>query len=150
MRSLLRLPARCDGGTRQTSAMTDLAGLVSLMPFADSLGIRLEAADADGARAVLDWAPQLCTVGGVMHGGALMAFADTVGAVVTVLGLPEGASTATITSTTQLMRPVTGGSVHATAEVLHRGRTTVAVRTSLYDDQQRLVATTTQVQAVRS
>jgi len=130
--------------------MTEREDLVALMPFAERLGIRLEQADGARAEAVLAWAPELCTVGGVMHGGALMAFADTIGAVVTVLGLPEGATTATITSTTQMFRPVTAGEVRAVAEVLHRGRTTVTVRTNLYDDKQRLAATTTQVQAVRS
>jgi 1,4-dihydroxy-2-naphthoyl-CoA hydrolase len=126
----------------------DLAGLVALMPFAEQLGIRLLEADGEHAEAALDWAPELCTTGGIMHGGALMTFADTVGAAVAFLGLPSGAGTATITSTTQMFRPVTAGEVRARAEVLHRGRTTVTVRTSLYDDRQRPVATTTQVQAV--
>jgi len=130
--------------------MTEMADLVALMPFADDLGIRVAAADGDSAEAMLEWAPRLCTVGGVMHGGVLMAFADTIGALVTVLGLPDGATTATITSTTQMFRPVTAGSVRARAEVLHRGRTTVSVRTNLYDDKDRLAATTTQVQAVRT
>lgn len=129
--------------------MADLADLVSLMPFAERLGVRLTAADAERAEASLDWAPELCTAGGVLHGGVLMAFADSIGAVVTVLGLPEGATTATITSTTQMFRPVTGGEVTAMAEAVHRGRTTVTVRTNLYDGERRLVATTTQVQAVR-
>src|SRR5438309_7167489 len=75
--------------------MSDLAALISMMPFAERLGIRLDQADGNRAEAVLAWAPGLCTAGGVMHGGALMAFADTVGAVVTVLGLPDGATTAT-------------------------------------------------------
>jgi uncharacterized protein (TIGR00369 family) len=68
---------------------------------------------------------------------------------VTFLGLPEGATTATITSTTQLMRPVSGGAVRAVAVPLHRGRTTVTAQTSLRDEAERLVAQTTQVQAVR-
>ena len=68
---------------------------------------------------------------------------------VTFLGLPEGATTATITSTTQLFRPVTGGTVVATARVLHRGRTTVTVQTDVHDGD-RLVAQTTQIQAVRT
>jgi 1,4-dihydroxy-2-naphthoyl-CoA hydrolase len=130
--------------------MTDATGdLVRLMPFADRLGIRLETADADGAHARLAWSPELCTAGGVMHGGALMALADSVGAVVTFLGLPEGATTATITSTTQLFRPVTSGDVVADATVLHRGRTTVTVQTTVRDGNGRLVAQTTQIQAVR-
>ena len=123
--------------------------LVRLMPFAERLGMRLESADADGAVARLTWSPDLCTAGGVMHGGALMALADSLGAVVTFLGLPAGASTATITSTTQLFRPVTSGDVVADARLLHRGRTTVTVQTTLRDGDDRLVAQTTQIQAVR-
>jgi uncharacterized protein (TIGR00369 family) len=128
----------------------DLDALVALMPFAQRLGIRLEAASPDSAVAVLDWTPDLCTAAGVMHGGALMTLADTVGAVVTFLGLPDGATTATITSTTQLFRPVTAGPVRAEANVVHRGRTTVTAQTDLYDAESRLVARTTQIQAVRT
>ena len=71
------------------------------------------------------------------------------GALVTFLGLPEGATTATITSTSQLFRPVTGGTVRAVAVPVHRGRTTVTAQTSLFDSNDRLVAQTTQIQAVR-
>jgi len=123
-------------------------GLMSLMPFAQQLGIEVSAADAERAEAQMAWAPNLCTAGGILHGGALMSLADSIGALVAYLGPPEGASTATITSTTQLFRPVSSGEVRARAEALHRGRTTVTVRTSLYDDNDRLVAQTTQVQAV--
>jgi len=63
--------------------------------------------------------------------------------------LPEGATTATITSTTQMFRPVSGGAVRAVAVPLHRGRTMVTAQTSLYDAQERLVAQTTQIQVVR-
>ena len=122
--------------------------LMSLMPFARRLGIEVSTADADRAQARMTWAPELCTAGGILHGGALMSFADSIGALVAFLGLPEGAATATITSTTQLFRPVSAGAVRAEAEALHRGRTTITVRTSLYDDNDRLVAQTTQVQAV--
>jgi uncharacterized protein (TIGR00369 family) len=128
--------------------MTSPADLAALMPFAQQLGVRFLAADADRAEARMSWEPQLCTAAGVMHGGALMTLADSVGAAVAFLGLPPGASTATITSTTQLFRPVTAGEVRAVGETLHRGRTTVTVRTTLYDDSDRLVAQTTQVQAV--
>src|SRR4051794_9105671 len=125
----------------------DLDTLVQLMPFASTLGIRLEEATAEQAVAVLDHRPELCTAGGVMHGGALMSLADSLGAVVTFLGLPEGATTATITSTTQMFRPATSD-VTARATALHRGRTTVTVQTSMYDAEDRLVAQTTQIQAV--
>ena len=123
--------------------------LVALMPFARQLGVVVDEAGADRVVARLDWAPRLCTAGGVMHGGALMSLADTAGALVTFLGLPDGATTATITSTSQLFRPVSSGTVRAVAVPLHRGRTTVTVQTSLFDASDRLVAQTTQIQAVR-
>jgi uncharacterized protein (TIGR00369 family) len=127
----------------------DLDALVALMPFAAQLGLELDEASADRVVARLDWAPQLCTSGGIMHGGVLMALADTAGALVTFLGLPDGAGTATITSTSQLFRPVSSGTVWAVAVPLHRGRTTVTAQTSLHDSADRLVAQTTQIQAVR-
>ena len=127
----------------------DREELVALMPFARQLGVVVDEASADRVVARLDWAPHLCTAGGVMHGGALMSLADTAGALVTFLGLPEGATTATVTSTSQLFRPVTSGTVRAVAVPLHRGRTTVTAQTSLFDASDRLVAQTTQIQAVR-
>jgi len=120
-----------------------------MMPFAADLGISLEEASADRVVASLPWAPRLCTTSGILHGGALMSFADTAGALVAFLGLPDGATTATITSTTQMFRPVTAGTVRAVAVPLHRGRTTVTVQTSMRDDAGKLVAQTTQIQAVR-
>lgn len=127
----------------------DLEELVALMPFARRLGIVVDEASPDRVVARLDWTPHLCTAGGLMHGGVLMSLADTAGALVTFLGLPEGATTATITSTSQLFRPVTSGTVRAVAVPVHRGRTTVTAQTSLFDASDRLVAQTTQVQAVR-
>ena len=82
-------------------------------------------------------------------GGVLMSLADTAGALVTFLGLPEGKTTATITSTSHMFRPVSSGTVRAVAVPVHRGRTTVTAQTSLYDSEDRLVAQTTQVQAIR-
>jgi uncharacterized protein (TIGR00369 family) len=128
----------------------DLDALVAMMPFGAHLGLTLDEASADRVVARLAWAPHLCTAAGIMHGGALISLADTAGALVTFLGLPEGATTATITSTSQMFRPVTGGTVRAVAVPLHRGRTTVTAQTSLYDFKERLVALTTQVQAVRA
>jgi 1,4-dihydroxy-2-naphthoyl-CoA hydrolase len=126
----------------------DLDALVELMPFTAGMGVSLEKASADEVVAVLAWAPQLCTAGGIMHGGALMSLADSAGALVAYLGLAHGESTATITSTTQLFRPVRDGSVRATAIPLHRGKTTVTVQTRVQDAADRLVAQTTQVQAI--
>src|SRR3954447_9473589 len=127
----------------------DLDTLVDLMPFAAHLGVRIEEASADRAVATLEHRAELCTAAGVLHGGVLMSLADSLGAAVTFLGLPEGALTATITSTTQMFRPA-GGSVRAVATLVHRGRTTVTVQTDLYDGDERLVSRTTQVQAVKS
>jgi 1,4-dihydroxy-2-naphthoyl-CoA hydrolase len=120
-----------------------------MMPFAAGIGIRLDEASPDRVVATLPWAPRLCTASGIMHGGALMSLADTAGALVAFLGLPDGATTATITSTSQMFRPVTGGTVRAVATPLHRGRMTVTVQTDLRDDDNRLVAQITQIQAVR-
>ena len=127
----------------------DLDDLIAMMPFAGHVGMTLTEASHDRVVAVLPWAPALCTSAGLMHGGVLMALADTAGALVAYLGLAQGQTTATITSTTQMFRPVTGGTVRAVAVPLNRGRTTATVQTSLYDDQERLVAQTTQIQAIR-
>jgi 1,4-dihydroxy-2-naphthoyl-CoA hydrolase len=127
----------------------DLDELIAMMPFAAGLGISLEEASQDRVVATLPWAPRLCTTGGVMHGGVLMSLADSAGALVAFLGLPQGASTATITSTTQLVGPVSAGTVRALAVPLHRGRTAVTVQTELRDGTGKLVAQTTQIQIVR-
>ena len=128
--------------------MTDLRELAAWMPFAQAVGLELRSASADEVVGVLAWAPERCTAAGVMHGGALMTLADSVGAVCAFLGLPEGATTATTGSSTNLFRPVTGGEVVATARPLHRGRRSVVVQTDLVDSEGRLVAQVTQTQAV--
>ncbi|WP_067437935.1 PaaI family thioesterase [Nocardioides jensenii] len=128
--------------------MSDPVDLIALMPFAEATGVVLDSADADRVVGHLDWAQSRCTAGGVLHGGALMTLADSIGAVCAFLGLPPGATTATTTSSTQLMRGVSGGTVTATARPLHRGRTQVVVQTELCDTDGRLVAVTTQTQAV--
>lgn len=120
-----------------------------MMPFAHQIGMTLVEASPDRVIAELPWTPQLCTAGGIMHGGALMSLADTAGALVAFLGLAEGQTTATMSSSTQLFRPVTGGIVRAVALPLHRGRTSVTVQTSLRGAGERLVAQTTQIQAIR-
>ena len=126
----------------------DLSALIASMPFAAAVGIELRSAGPDEVVGVLEWAPERCTAGGVMHGGALMTLADSVAALCAFLGLPEGASTATTSSTTHLLRPVTEGAVTATARPLHRGRRSVVVQTDLVDGSGRRVAQVTQTQAV--
>ncbi len=130
--------------------MTDDATrqFVAMMPFAELLGIELEDASAESVTGRLRWREELCTAGGVMHGGALMALADTIGAVCAFLNLPPGAGTATISSSTNMLRAVRSGEVVATARPLHAGRSVIAVETELRDDGGRLVAQVTQAQAV--
>jgi uncharacterized protein (TIGR00369 family) len=119
------------------------------MPLGQTLGLELVEASAEAVRARLAWADRLCTAGGVLHGGALMALADTAGAYLAYLNLPEGASgTATIESKTNFFRGVREGHVHARARLLHRGRTTIVVETDLFDDAEKHVARVTQTQAV--
>jgi len=134
-------------GTRAASD-DDLKGLLAMMPYAATLGISLQSASADEAIGSLAWAPELCTAGRVMHGGALISLADTVGAVCAFLGLPSDASTATTRSTTHLFAAVRDGSVTATARPLHRGRSLIIVQTELTDTQGRPIAQITQSQAV--
>jgi uncharacterized protein (TIGR00369 family) len=127
----------------------DNEALIAMMPFAEMLGIILDEAIPERVVATLPWAPQLCTTAGVMHGGVLMSLADTVGALVVFLGLAEGETTATITSTTQMFRPLTAGTVRAVSVPLNRGRTTATAQTTLYDASDRLISQTTQIQAIR-
>jgi 1,4-dihydroxy-2-naphthoyl-CoA hydrolase len=122
--------------------------LIASMPFAARLGIRLESAGADETVAVLPWSDAHTTAGGLLHGGALMTLADTAGAVCAFLGLPAGARTATTQSGTHLLRAVSGGEVRAAARPLYAGRTQIVVQTDVTDDRGRLVARTTQTQAV--
>ncbi|WP_190823824.1 PaaI family thioesterase [Saccharopolyspora pogona] len=117
------------------------------MPFAVSLGVQTDAANAEEVRGHLDWAPQQCTSGGVLHGGAVMALADSIGAVCAFLNLPEGAHTATIESKTNFFRALREGALHAVSRPLHVGRTSIAVQTELLDDSGRRIGHTTQTQA---
>jgi uncharacterized protein (TIGR00369 family) len=118
------------------------------MPFATELGIELDAAEPDEVRGRLAWAPERCTAGGVMHGGALMALADSLGGICAFLNLPEGAQTTTTGSSTTFMRAVREGEVNAVARPLHAGRTVIVVQTDLHDGDGRRVAQVTQTQAV--
>lgn len=122
--------------------------LRELMPFALTLGIELEQPSAERAAGSLPWAPELCTAGGIMHGGAILSLADTLGAVCAFMNLPPGAATTTIETKTNFFRAVRGGSVRGLARPLHVGRTIIVVQTELSDDEGRAVAQTTQTQAV--
>jgi uncharacterized protein (TIGR00369 family) len=124
------------------------ADLLALMPFAVASGIELDAAAPGEVRGHLPWSAQRCTAGGLMHGGALMTLADSVGAVCAFLNLPEGATTSTVASSTSLVRGVRGGSAHAIARPRHVGRSFILVGIEVTDDEGRLVAEVSQTQAV--
>lgn len=126
----------------------DGTDLGSIIPLAGTLGVELEASTPDEVRARMPWRPDLCTTMGVLHGGALMAFADTLGAVCASHHLPEGALTTTIESKTNFLRAVTNGNVVGVAKPVHAGRRTIVVQTELRNDAGKLVALVTQTQAV--
>ncbi|MFE9453726.1 PaaI family thioesterase [Streptomyces sp. NPDC006739] len=131
------------------SSHSNPAELLAAMPFAAQLGVELREASAERTVGTLAWSPGACTAGGILHGGALMALADSVGAVCAHLNLPEGAAgTSTVESKTNFLRGVGSGTVHATARPLHVGRTLLVVQTDLCDDRDRLVGQTTQTQLV--
>jgi uncharacterized protein (TIGR00369 family) len=119
------------------------------MPFADSLGIRILRAAPERLTAEMLVRENLCTVPAVLHGGAVMAFADSLGAYATMLNLPEGASTTTIESKTNFFAPAPAGTI-VTGECapLHRGRRTMVWQTRITNPQGRLLALVTQTQMV--
>lgn len=122
---------------------------VESIPFAHAVGIEIVATSPEEVRARLAWAPERCTTGGGMHGGALMTLADTAGAVCAFLNLPEGsAGTTTIESKTNFLRAVREGVVEAVSRPLHAGRTVIVVETDLLRDDGSRVARVTQTQAV--
>jgi 1,4-dihydroxy-2-naphthoyl-CoA hydrolase len=131
------------------SSSIDTAGLHALVPLAATFGLRVANAAPDHVSLELDHRPDLCTAGGVLHGGAIMALADTAGALCAFLNLPDGASgTTTVESKTNLLAAVRGGTLVASATPLHVGSRLVVVETELRRDDGRLAAKTTQTQAV--
>jgi uncharacterized protein (TIGR00369 family) len=122
--------------------------VAAVAPFAGLLGLQLQAAGPDEVRGTLAWAEERCTAGGILHGGALMGFADTLGAVCAFLNLPQGATTATVESKTNFFRAVRAGTVTGVTRPLHVGRSFIVVQTDLTDDGGRPVAQVTQTQAV--
>jgi len=125
-----------------------MSQLVAQMPFAAALGVQIDQASNDEVRGRLDWTAERCTAGGVMHGGALMTLADSLGAICAFLNLPEGASTATIESKTNFFRGVREGHVDGVSRPLHVGRSSIVVQTELADAEGKPVAVVIQTQAV--
>lgn len=118
--------------------------------FPGLIGMELVEATDDRIVAALKVRPDLCTTGEILHGGALMAFADTLGAVGTFLNLPKGAHTATIESSTKFIgaAPV-GSTVIGECTAFHRGRTTMVWQTLVKSETGKLYGVVTQTQLVR-
>jgi len=117
--------------------------------FPHLMGIRILEAAPERVTAELEVRQELCTYGGVMHGGAIMAFADTLGAAGTVLNLPDGTGTTTIESKTNFLAAAPQGErVQGECTPLHRGGSTMVWQTRITRGDGRLVAVVTQTQIV--
>jgi len=131
--------------------MLDLPAVQKILDplFPGLMGVRLREVQPERVLAELAVRPDLCTTGGVMHGGAIMAFADTLGAVGTVLNMPAGKRTTTTDSSTKFIAGARVDTV-VTAEcvALHRGRTTQVWQTSIRNADGKLCAVVTQTQLV--
>jgi len=131
--------------------MHDLAAMQALLAplFPGLMGVRLTAVEPDRVAAEMLVRPELCTSGSILHGGAYMAFADTLGAVGTVVNLAPGKRTTTTDSSTKFIAGArVGTSVTANCVALHRGRSTMVWQTSITNADGKLCAVVTQTQLV--
>lgn len=131
--------------------MPDAAAIQTLLDplLPGLLGIRLTETTSERVSATMRVRPDLCTTGGILHGGAVMAFADTLGAVGTFVNLPPGARTTTVESSTKFLAgaPV-DTTVSAECTAFHRGRTTMVWQTLIRTEAGKLCAVVTQTQLV--
>jgi uncharacterized protein (TIGR00369 family) len=117
--------------------------------FPGLLGIELTEVTPERVTASMLVRPELCTTGGVLHGGAIMAFADTLGAVATFANLAQGARTTTIESKTNFLNAAPSGTrISGECTPFHRGRTTMVWQTMVRSDAGKLCAVITQTQMV--
>jgi uncharacterized protein (TIGR00369 family) len=131
--------------------MHDLAAMQALLAplFPGLMGVRLTAVEPDRVAAEMLVRPELCTSGSILHGGAYMAFADTLGAVGTVVNLAPGKRTTTTDSSTKFIAGArVGTSITANCVALHRGRSTMVWQTSITNADGKLCAVVTQTQLV--
>jgi 1,4-dihydroxy-2-naphthoyl-CoA hydrolase len=134
-----------------SSPNPDPDALLELMPFTRTIGAEFSRYSKQEVKARIDWAPERCTAGGLLHGGVVMALADSTGAACAFLNLPDGAAgTTTVESKTNFLRGVRDGYIEAVSRPLHVGRTVVVVETDVRDPQDRLVARVLQTQLVLS
>ncbi len=117
--------------------------------FPGAMGVRVTELTPERVAAEMFVRPDLCTAGGILHGGAYMAFADTLGAVGTLVNLPDGKRTTTTDSSTKFIGSAkVGSTVTGESVALHRGRTTMVWQTSIRSEQGKLCAVVTQTQLV--
>ncbi len=131
--------------------MDNVASIQALLePLLPGLmGVKLLELSPERVRAEMRVRPDLCTTGGILHGGAVMAFADTLGAVGTFLNLPAGKATTTTDSSTKFIAAARlGATVRGESVALHRGRTTMVWQTAITDEDGKLCAVVTQTQLV--
>ncbi len=124
--------------------------IVASMPLAKLLGVSIEHADPAQVRGTLEVTEALCTLGNTLHGGAVMALADSLGAVAAFLNLPEGAAgTTTIESKTNFLRAAPAGSrVYGVTTPVNVGKRLSVWTTTISDEQDRKIAVVTQTQLV--
>lgn len=118
-------------------------------PLAKYLGIRITFANKERIEAELPVRPELCTIGEKLHGGAMMAFADNLGALGAFLNLPEGATTTTIESTTKFLRPTpVGTTAKGVSTPVRIGKTLQVWETRLFDAKGELTGVIMQTQLI--
>ena len=117
--------------------------------FPGLMGVRIVEVTPERVVAELAVRPDLCTTGGILHGGAYMAFADTLGGVGTLLNMPQGKKTATTDSSTKFIGAArVNTTVVGECVALHRGRTTMVWQTAIKSAEGKLCAVVTQTQLV--
>lgn len=120
-----------------------------LMPLCATLGVRVQDYRPEQVELALDWEPELCTSGGMLHGGVIMALADSAAGMCAFLNLPPAAQgTATIEGKTNFLAAIRSGTATAMARPLHVGGRTIVVETDVRAGNGRLAARTLQTQAV--
>ena len=131
--------------------MSDIADLRALLAplFPGLMGLQLTEVGPERVVATMKVRPDLCTTGGILHGGAVMAFADTLGAIGTFLNLGEGKGTTTVDSSTKFIGAAkVGSTVTGESTAFHRGRTTMVWQTLIKTEAGKLCAVVTQTQLV--
>ena len=131
--------------------MIDVTSIQNMLDpsFPGLIGVRIVSLEPERVVAEMLVRPDLCTAGGILHGGAYMAFADTVGAVGAIINLPQGKRTTTTDSSTKFMAGARVNTVVSAESVaLHRGRTTMVWQTSIRSAEGKLCAVVTQTQLV--